>query len=689
MSQLGISTFARKVLVGDGRFVLMFHGVSKVRRPEIPADLQPYLEIEDLRRVLAWIRKRFVFLTPEDFLGTKKPGVLLTFDDGMANNYTNALPVLAEFEAPAIFFVSTRHVQGPRDWLPHIVDMAGRNWTDDEAVPEEIAVDLYDGMSQEQLSACARNPLLTIGSHAISHPFLTRCGAGQLLFELEESKRFLEEATGRPVALFAYPTGDYDQRVAEAVRAAGYIAAFAVDSCKVGLPAFEIPRIGIYSADPAYLSLKLSGLHRRPIKGNFGGSSCPSSLPRTPVRALPMGKKMIDTLRTPRLCGEMKVPTKIRVVFLIGELGLGGSERQLYLLLKHLNRTAFECHVIVFNPSNYVVLNDALESIGVTVHPIPLACSNTPRRIRFIYRMLRLIRPQVVHSWTVHDNPYAGVVGWLARIPVRLGSLRGSTTLQGFQSLSTGYRWLSLHSISGLLVNASSIREELLSRGYSSHRIAVLPNCVENSLDGQTMPDLAPLGIRDEHRVVASVGNLRRVKNHTMFVEAMARVLPCLPDARALVVGQPVPGDPDEPNAIQRRIRESNLDGRLILAGFRADVQALMRRLAVFCLTSTNEGMPNVVLEAMAAGVPVVATRVGGVPELVEDGVAGFLVESGDVEAFASRVLHLLSNPDAAKEMGLRGRERVKRDFSCDCAAQALARLYRAELDRKQAPADR
>ncbi len=222
------------------------------------------MDARDLRRVLGWLGSRFAFLTPEQFSG-RQPGVLLTFDDGFANNARVALPLLEEFSAPAVFFVSTQHVQEPGDWLPATRRQAGGHWQRTEDVPAEVARDLFDGMSAEELAGCAAHPLITIGSHTVGHPFLTRCDDPALRRELVESKAFLEEVAGRDVDLFAYPTGDYDRRVAVAVRRAGYRRAFAVDPAGAGVAGYEIPRVGIYAADPAYLGAKLSGLHRRPV----------------------------------------------------------------------------------------------------------------------------------------------------------------------------------------------------------------------------------------------------------------------------------------------------------------------------------------------------------------------------------------------------------------------------------------
>ena len=375
---------------------------------------------------------------------------------------------------------------------------------------------------------------------------------------------------------------------------------------------------------------------------------------------------------------------RIKVVFLVGQLGLGGSERQLYLLLKHFDRDLFECHIIVFNPSQYLTLDDSLEKMGVKVWSVPLKCKGVFRRIRFVYHIFQKVSPDIVHSWTVHDNPYAGVIGFLAGVPVRLGSLRGSLSLGGFQNLSPIYRFLSLKSVRWLMVNSKAILKELAENQYDTSRVILLPNCAEISSASSVNPDLSSLGIRNGHRIVGTVGNLRSVKNHLMFVEGMARVLPDFSDAFGLIIGQPIPYEPDLSNKIRAKIKELQLEGRVILAGFRPNIPELMHRMEVFCLTSQSESTPNVVLEAMAAARPVVATKVGGVPELIEDGVNGFLTEPNDVEGFARSVAYLLEHPDIGKKMGSAGRAKVEYHFRCEQASQQLKDLYLNLLVQKK-----
>jgi len=262
----GLTELGRMMLTRNGRFVLMFHGVSAQKYTGVPREVQPFLTRNDLETVLSWLRQRHVLLTSKEFLGGDKPGVLLTFDDGLANNHANALPVLQKFEAPAVFFVTLQHILDPRDLLPGSRELARMGWGREQAVPKTIAVDIYDGMSVEQLRSCARHPLITIGSHTISHPFLTRCGAEELDREIAGSKRMLEEIINKRVDLFAYPTGDYNREVIQAVKKAGYQAAFAVEDINEKDSRYEIPRIGLYASTPSYLGLKLSGLYHRPLR---------------------------------------------------------------------------------------------------------------------------------------------------------------------------------------------------------------------------------------------------------------------------------------------------------------------------------------------------------------------------------------------------------------------------------------
>ena len=267
--KLGVTPTLVRRVAGRGRFALVMHGVSPASDPTLPATVQPHHTAQEMRQTLSWLKQTFTVLTPDQFLCTDLPGVLLTFDDGFANNVDVLLPILEEIEAPAVFFITVQHVLNPRDWLPATRVLVEQVWKNLQDVPETTAQNFYDGMTVEQLQACARHQLITIGSHTMTHPFLSKCSLPELENEIFASKRILEELTGKPVDTFAYPTGDYDTRAIQQVEQAGYKAAFAVDPLKLGGLRFEIPRVGLYSSNPSYLGLKLSNLHRRPIYGKI------------------------------------------------------------------------------------------------------------------------------------------------------------------------------------------------------------------------------------------------------------------------------------------------------------------------------------------------------------------------------------------------------------------------------------
>ncbi len=379
------------------------------------------------------------------------------------------------------------------------------------------------------------------------------------------------------------------------------------------------------------------------------------------------------------------MPERLRIVFLIGQLGLGGSERQLSLLMEHFDRERFDLTIVVFNPSPYLVLDAELRSNGVRVIQMPAGNRGVLGRSRFLYRLFRELRPHLVQSWTLHDNPYAGLVGRLAGVPQCWGALRGSLRLRGFRSLAPMLRWLALHSTSKIVVTAVALQEELSGSGVPAAKVLLLPNCTRLT-EPDALPDLHALGLGAGGMLVGSVGNLRRVKNHMLFIEAMARVRARMPEVQALIAGQPIPAEADLPALLEEKIRALGLEGGVVLAGFQENVPGLMRRMDVFCLTSDSEGAPNVLLEAMAARLPVVATRVGGVPEIVQDGETGILVPPGDTQALAVALLARLSDPGRRAQFGKRGRRQVETFHCCKRAADRLGQAYVAALAGEPVP---
>ncbi len=214
--------------------------------------------------------------------------------------------------------------------------------------------------------------------------------------------------------------------------------------------------------------------------------------------------------------------------------------------------------------------------------------------------------------------------------------------------------------------------------GIAQSRMVVIRNAIR--ADRFDAPDpvfrdrLLALFPRVPVRVIGAAGRLSPEKGFAVLVEAARRVL-----REDTVAGLVVFGDGPLRPALQRQIAAAGLAGRLVLAGFRDDLDRYLPWLDVLAIPSHTEGLPNVALEACAAGVPVVATAVGGTPEVIEDGVNGYLVPPGDPEALSERMLAVLGSADCGRSMGERGRQRMVDEFTFEAQAKQYARLF-AEL---------
>lgn len=378
--------------------------------------------------------------------------------------------------------------------------------------------------------------------------------------------------------------------------------------------------------------------------------------------------------------GDTPAPSgRCHILYLIGQLGFGGSEGQLRLLLEHLDPKLFEVFVLVYHPSPNVAHDADLRRAGVHVTTMGPGGGGAFRKALLTIQHARRVRPHIIHSWTVHDNPYAALAGRCCGATLRWGSLRGSMTLCGFRSLPAFYRRMALRSVQQVVVNSGALAAELREAGLEKSRILTLPNCVDGEVfrpEGAELKAFEEYGFGDGRPVFASVGNIRRVKNQIMFVRAMAQVIRCHPEARGMVIGETLDGEEATRSALEREIAVHGLREKVVLAGFRDDVRRIMGAFTALCMTSDSEGMPNVVLEAMAAGIPVIATDVGGIAEVVRHGETGYLVEKGDVEGMAKAMGRILDEPEEAGKVAAAGRDLMLSERSCHGIARRLGSAY-------------
>jgi sugar transferase (PEP-CTERM/EpsH1 system associated) len=209
-----------------------------------------------------------------------------------------------------------------------------------------------------------------------------------------------------------------------------------------------------------------------------------------------------------------------------------------------------------------------------------------------------------------------------------------------------------------------AVRDALVANdGFPAHRVGVIYNGIDLA-PFAAVPDergavRREMGVGDDAFVMLQVARLDYLKDHATAVRTLAHVLPLRPDARLVLVGEG-----PERAAIEAVVRQHGLEGRVRFLGLRKDVARLLAGADLFLLTSISEGIPLTVIEAMAAGLPVVSTRVGGVPEVVAVGQTGLLAPAGDAAALAGMVCALADNPLRRCEMGRLGRRRAEAHFS-------------------------
>jgi len=368
---------------------------------------------------------------------------------------------------------------------------------------------------------------------------------------------------------------------------------------------------------------------------------------------------------------------RVRVAYVIGELGTGGAEYQLYELARRLDRTRFRPRVLALSAGGYWA--DRLRDAGVEVTAFPSRGSMDAARLASLRRALAAFRCDVLHTVLWSGNVYGRLAAIGRRIPVVIAAERNVIRRPRWQVLLER----ALDRVTdAYLVNAAAVRDELVRHGgLPADKITI----VHNGIDLDALPPFVPdrrtaraaLGLDPARRLIAQVGRLEPQKDHATFLDAAARVAATHADVDFLVVGEGRLHD-----ELVRRAGALGLDGRVRFTGVRHDVPALLAAADALALTSRWEGLPNVVIEAMATGAVPVATNVGGVRDLVTPDETGFIVPAGDPAAIAAALGAVLDDPDRAARMAIAGRRRVEADFTIPAMVRRTSAVYDALLER-------
>ncbi len=376
----------------------------------------------------------------------------------------------------------------------------------------------------------------------------------------------------------------------------------------------------------------------------------------------------------------------VRVTTVLPTLQCGGTETQVMLLTRSIDRAAFDIDLACLRRTGPFV--DELDERGVpiTEYAIPsLASARAAIQQMNFARDLSRRRVDIVHSYNFYGNAFAVLPARLARVAVIVASIRDRGLY--LTPLQKRAQRAVCRLADQVLVNAAAVKDWLVGDGYDPANIAVIPNGIDL---GRFQQPLDPTWLHREFHlppgspVIAVVSRIVRLKGLEQFVDAAAVVAQRCPDARFLIVGEPNPSQEELLGELAERAARVNIRDRVIFAGRRADIPAILSSVTVSVIPSLNEALSNTLLESMAAGAPIVATRIGGTPEALSDREHGLLVPAGDVRALAEGILTLLDDRDLALRLGRSARAKIAASFSVERMTGATESLYRELLDRKR-----
>lgn len=384
---------------------------------------------------------------------------------------------------------------------------------------------------------------------------------------------------------------------------------------------------------------------------------------------------------------------KTKLLLLITQAEMGGAQKYVYLLATHLARRAYDVTVASGGEG---WLTRSLEAAGVRVVVLPdlvreIDLRRDGRALAQIRRLISRDKFDIVHC----NSSKAGILG---RMAARLaGAPVVVFTAHGFvfnEPMSPArrlvYTWLERLGVwlsdSVIAVSEADRESALSTRVASGERITV----IHNGIDSDLMPPVAgptireELGLEPSAPLIVNIANLYPTKGHSYLVRAFGQVVKEHPGAHCAIIG-----DGSLRPDLESQIRGSELSSSVHLMAARDEAgRCLAKEPALFVLSSIKEGCPFALLEAMSAACPIIATRVGGIPELIDHEETGLLVPAADPDAMARAISDLLNDPQRARKLGAAARERAHNTFSLDRMIDQTEELYRRLLSGKRRGAD-
>jgi glycosyltransferase involved in cell wall biosynthesis len=362
---------------------------------------------------------------------------------------------------------------------------------------------------------------------------------------------------------------------------------------------------------------------------------------------------------------QSTTPVDCRLLYVVGQLRDGGLERQLCYLLETMDRERHKPQVLVWQFREDEKYVSRIRALGVPLHGLS-GTSSRVKKISVLRTLLRRLNPEVVHSYSFYTN----LAVWYAAIGTKsipMGSVRSDFHRSRSEYGSLGRvcaRW-PRHQIFNSFAAAESARQA--GKYFVPKHVFV----VRNGIDTEQFKYTAPV---DQSLLkIIGIGSLSPVKRWDRLLRAASLLKQGNIDFRVQLVG-----DGPLRARLEAKAKELGVADRVEFVGRREEIPALLSQAEILAHTSENEGCPNVVMEAMACGRPVVAMQAGDIPSLIDEGKTGFIVDGDDAESFAQRITTLAANRALCRRMGEAGRAKAEKEFGLNRLLDHTFEAYRA-----------
>lgn len=644
----------------------------------------------------------------------KKNRLTITFDDGYLDNYTQAYPILKKNNLPAAIFLTSGLIDTAKkfwwDALEYALGNAATkevrinyrdkngnrieklfsiadenekirtlqaleilgNQLDDsqkEALVEQIHLQCRSAQDTErmvmnwrEIREMAENGI-EIGAHGVNHKLLTKISREEAVFEIEESKRQIETALGKKVLYFAYPGGQVAGWMQKTAQAIGYAGAF-------------LTTPGENGRKVSPFQLKRRAVHQNISVTPWGTFS--KALFACTVEGVWEHRKALDAAKA-----------KIRILYVIDKLTFAGSQKHLYELTRALDPEQFEVKAVSLESGG--PLEASFQSAGIAYEVLGISNWNSLAGIRGLFQLISIMRsfkPDIVHAYLFTANVFAPIAARIAGVPVVITSRRDLGDWKSKRQVRISR--FTNNFVDFITANSEAVRAAAMSlEEVAIEKTQVIYNGIRAN-HFQTHKDKALLktqwGFPAESIVFGTLSNIRKEKDPMTLLNAFLQISQTHPNTYLIYGGRVK----DEVlwDKIKTFIATHELQNKVKFAGAVENVPEFLGGLDVFIFTSMSEGFSNSILEAMAAGLPVVASEVGGNQEQVIPGVTGYLFEAGNVSECVHAVEKLL-NQGQMPLFGKAARQRILERFTQDRMAHEMSALYTKLLaEKKRVPAE-